>query len=107
MKESTVGSINLLSESKLNPATVGLRINPATVGLRINPAYLGLRLNPATVWLRINPAIVGIKVQSSWFKINPLVPEIFFGEFFSENLGAGSYWYNNEVRKTGKLYLNV
>ena len=23
--------------------------------------------------------------------INPLVPEIFFGEFFSENLGAGSY----------------
>ena len=33
---------------------------------------------------------------------NPLVPEIFFGEFCYETYGGGSYWYKNTVRKTGK-----
>ena len=33
---------------------------------------------------------------------NPLVPEIFYGEFFDENLGASSYKCQNKVRKAGK-----
>ena len=32
--------------------------------------------------------------------LNPLVPEIFFCEFFEENLGASSYWIQNKVRIT-------
>ena len=39
--------------------------------------------------------------------INPLVPEIFFSEFFFENLGGGSFWYKIKVRKAGKKYLNA
>ena len=36
------------------------------------------------------------------FVINPLVPEILFGEFLDENLGASSYKCQNKVRKAGK-----
>ena len=39
--------------------------------------------------------------------INTLVPEIFFDEFFHENLGASCYWFQNKVHKTGKIYLNI
>ena len=38
--------------------------------------------------------------QYNTYILNPLVPEIFFCEFFEENLAARSYWVQNKVRIT-------
>ena len=43
-----------------------------------------------------------LKFRNPALIINPLVPEIFFGEFLDENLGASSYKCQNKVRKAGK-----
>ena len=61
-----------------------------------------------TVWMqKINTNNFYLTQNLVVLLINALVPEIFFGEYFHENLGGSWYWLNNKVPKTGKRYLNV